>query len=147
MRLKSNAKDKLILFGWIAGLMILISVIWVSTGKVQADFLARAVNNVFIDNGDPRRAGEYLSEKTKKAGVFGYWYSLSNSASEIFVFTVFQNGILVPFGAVISSGGEVSEIIPLSAHAAEIHSNLPDSVTRIYVSKIAKSASAEKVNN
>jgi len=132
-------KDKAILIGWIAGLLLLISVIWILTQPVQAGYLLRTVNNVLINNNDSRRLSSFIHKKSVKADLLGYWYSIYNSTDQLFVFTVFQDGILIPLGAVVSANGTVQEIIPLSAHAVQVSNALPDSVMKMYISRIEDS--------
>jgi len=133
-------KDKLILLGWIAGLLLLISVIWFFVQPALTFNLMRTVNNVLINNNDPRRVSSYLQTKSGKAEIFGYWYTIYNSTNKLFVFTTFRDGILVPLGAVVSSNGAVSEIMPLSAHAAQIFDAMPKSVLQMYVDRIEDAA-------
>jgi hypothetical protein len=133
-------KDKIILLGWIAGLLLLISVIWISAQSALAFNLLRSVNNVLINNNDPRRVSEHLQAKTGRAEVFGYWYKIYNSTNKMFVFTAFHDGILVPLGAIVSSNGAVSEILPLSAHAVQIFEKMPKSVLQMYAKKIESAA-------
>jgi hypothetical protein len=129
-------KDKVILFAWITGLLLLISMLWILTGPLQTNYLLRTVNNVFTNNNDTRRLSAYVRQKVPRAGLFGYWFSMHNSQDKMFVFTVFQDGILIPIGAVVSANGTVEEIMPLSAHAVQTFSRLPDSILQIYVSRI-----------
>jgi len=129
-------KDKAIIFGWIAGLLILISVLWILTAPLQANYLLKSVNNVLILNNDSRRLSEYIQKKSVKAGPLGYWYSINNSMDEMFVFSVFQDGILIPLGAIVTANGKVSEVIPLSVHATQIFKNLPKSILQIYINRI-----------
>jgi hypothetical protein len=129
-------KDKAVLFGWIAGLLLLISMLWILTQPLQGYYLLRSVNSVFINNNDSRRLTEYLPVKSKKAGPFGFWFSMRNTDDRFFVFAVFQNGILVPLGAVVAANGSVNELIPLSAHAVQVFNELPDNILRIYTGRI-----------
>jgi hypothetical protein len=133
-------KDKLILFGWIAGLLLLASVILFFSQPALAFNLMRSVNNVFIHNNDSRRLSAYLPAKTGKAEVFGYWYTMYNSANKMFVFTTFQDGILVPLGAVVTPHGDVDEVLPLSAHAEQIFDAMPKSVLQMYIYRIQDAA-------
>jgi hypothetical protein len=71
---------------------------------------------------------------------------MHNSPDFVFVFTVFQNGILVPLGAVVSANGSVQEILPLSAHAAQTADNLPQSVLQMYIRRIEAAANSLKGN-
>jgi len=140
MNIASDFRDRLILFGWVAGLLILISIIWISSRQLQANYLLRSVNSVFMYNDDSRRLSAYIPDKPGKAGPLGYWYSMRNSSDMMFVFTIFQDGILVPFGAVVSDNGSVSEVIPLSAHAVQAFDSLPQSIVQMHVTRIRASA-------
>jgi len=132
-------KDKAILLGWITGLLLLISVLWISIQSVHAFYILRAVNNVFINNDDSRRVSKFLHAKAGKAEALGYWYSM-NSTDKMFVFTVFLDGILIPLGAIVSPNCTVTEILPLSAHAIQIFDKLPKSILRVYTGRIEEAA-------
>lgn len=136
MKTTVDFKDKAILFAWIAGLLILISLIWIFFQPLQTYYLLRTVNNVFIDNEDSRRITSFIPVKNAKAGLMGYWYEMHNSTDRMFVFTVFQDGILIPLGAVVSKSGSVREIIPLSAHARQVFNALPQSIMQMYIRRI-----------
>jgi hypothetical protein len=135
-----DLKDKAILFGWIAGLLIIIASLWILTQPLQANNLLRTVNNVFISAGDSRRLLRYEGVSRERPGLLGYWYSMYNSVNKMFVFPVFQDGILVPLGAIVSANGTVEEIIPLSAHAAQTFDSMPRSILQIYVTRIEAEA-------
>ncbi|MCL2809521.1 MAG: hypothetical protein FWD24_05590 [Treponema sp.] len=135
-----DIKDKVILSCWVAGLLLLISVLWIATTPLQANYLLRNVNNVLLNNNDSRRISEYIHVKNRKTEILGYWYQMYNSAEKMFVFTVFQNGILIPLGAIVSTYGEVEEIIPLSAHAVQVFDGLPESILQMYIIRIEESA-------
>ena len=132
-------KDKAIFLGWIVGLLLLTSVLWISIQSVHAFKILKAVNGVLMSNEDSRRVSEFLRAKAGKAEILGYWYSM-NSPDKMFVFTVFKDGILVPLGAVVSPNGTVSEILPLSAHAAQIFDGLPKSILKMYSGRIEEAA-------
>ena len=140
MKQNIDFKDKLVLFCWITGLLLIISVFLIITQSVQAKHLMRTINSVFISNDDPRRVVSSITQKTGKADLMGYWYNFYNSQDKLFVFTVFQDGILVPLGAVVSYGGNVKEIIPLSAHARQIFENLPQSILQMHIKRIEDAA-------
>jgi hypothetical protein len=63
-----------------------------------------------------------------------------NDTDKMFVFTVFQDGILIPLGAIVSSNGTVNEILPLSAHAVQVFDNFPKSVLQTYIDRIEDAA-------
>jgi len=133
---KSEFKDKAVLFGWVAGLLLLISLLVIFTVPVQANYLLRNVNSVFLNNNDSRRLAAHIQQKSGKADPFGYWFSMLNSENRMFVFSFFKDGILIPLGAVVSTDGIVEEIIPLSAHAVQAFQALPESIIQMYVKRI-----------
>jgi hypothetical protein len=136
MKINHGLKNKTILSCWIAGLLILISVIWILTQTMQANFLLRTLNSVFVNNNESIRVSSYIQKKPVKAGLLGYWYAVLNSTDQLFVFTVFRDGIMVPLGAVVSSDGYVKNIVPLSSHASQIFDSIPQSILQMYISKI-----------
>jgi hypothetical protein len=136
MNINYDLKEKAIFIGWVTGLLILISMIWIFSQTVQANFLLRTINNVLINNNDSRRVTSYIQKKPVNPGLLGYWYSIGNSTDQMFAFTVFKDGILVPFGAVVSSDNNVEEIIPLSSHAVQVFDNIPRRVLQMYITRI-----------
>jgi len=131
-------KDKIILFGWVAGLLLLISVLWIFSTPLQAHYLLKSVNNVLISKEDSRRLSEHLHIKHGREAPMGFWFSMVNSTDNMFVFTVFQNGILIPVGAIVSSDGAVKEVVPLSAHAVQVFDGMPKSILQMYIDRIEK---------
>jgi len=135
---KNDFKNKAVLFGWVAGLLLLTSLLVIFTVSVQGYYVLRSVNSMFMNKNDARRLSAYIQQKPGKAEPYGYWYSMTNSENRMFVFSVFRDGILLPLGAVVSGDGSVEEIIPLSAHAVQAFDNLPESVLQMYVRRIEK---------
>jgi len=140
MKNVQDLRDRAILLGWIAGLLMLISLIWIFSQQLQAHYLLRAINYVFINNNDERRVISYIKKKPGKIDLMGYWYSMYNTKDNMFVFTVFKDGILVPFGAIVSDNGNVQEVIPLSAHAVKIFDDMQQGIMQMYVRQIEKAA-------
>jgi len=141
----NDLKSKIILFSWIIGLLLIITLLWNLTTPLQAHYLLRSVNNVFITTSDSRRLAAYLPQNAIKSGgkaaPFGYWYSMANSSDRMFVFAFFKDGILVPLGAIVKEDGSVAEeIIPLSAHAVQIMDSLPQSILQMYTARISEAA-------
>jgi len=132
-------KDKAILAAWITGLILMISLLWILTQPVQSRYLMRSVNGIFISNNDGRRVVESIQQKQNKTNMMGYWYWMNNNTDKMFVFTVFQDGILVPLGAVVSADGTVKEMLPLSAHAIQVFDSLPESILIMYSKRIESS--------
>jgi hypothetical protein len=132
----SIIRDRLVLLGWIAGLLAAIALLWALTRPVQARYLMQTANRALAAAGDTRRLGAETARPAGKSGLLGYWYSMYNATERMFIFGAIQDGILVPCGAVVSDTGEVMEIIPLSAHARQVLEHMPPSVMRIYVRRI-----------
>ena len=143
MKANNGFRERIILLSWITGLLLIISLIWYFSQGLQANYILRSVNSVFLNNDETRRLYAYMPQKSKKTGIFGYWYSMRSSNEHMFVFTVFQGGILVPLGAVVSADGTVEEIIPLSAHAMQIFDKLPKSILQTYIRRIETAAGRE----
>jgi len=132
-------RDRLILAGWIAGLLAVITLLWALTRPLQARCLMESANRALAVSGDSRLLTAEAARPAGKSSLLGYWYSIFNSTQRMFVFAAFQDGILVPCGAVVSDNEEVTEIIPLSAHAAQVFENMPQSVLGIYARRIEAS--------
>lgn len=139
-----DLKDKAVLLGWIAGLLLLISLLWIFAAPLQTYYLLRTVNSLFIGNNDSRRVSAHIPQKQGKAGLLGYWFSMYNSEDKMLVFMVFQDGIMIPLGAIVSANGRVEEIIPLSAHAVQAFDALPQSILQMYTVRIEADMKGER---
>jgi len=139
-----NIKNKALLSGWITGLLLLVCLLWMLTYGPQTHILMRTVNSVFINNNDTRRLSGLMQTKTFSSGLLGYWYLMYGTADKMFVFTIFKDGILLPAGAVVSANG-VNEVIPLSAHAAQVFSDMPESILRMYINRVEDAAAASGI--
>ena len=137
-------KDRAILAGWIAGLVLIASLLWSLSFPFRAFCLMRSTNKVFITMDDPRRLIASLPHSAAASASLGCWYRLSGSADNSFfyVFALVQGGILVPCGAEISETGEVLEIIPLGSHARQIMKRTPQGLIQLYVRRIESAAAS-----
>jgi hypothetical protein len=136
-------KDRAIFFGWIAGLILIASLLWSLSFPFRAFCLMRSANKVLITMDDPRRLVAPLPHSAAGPVSLGCWYRLSGSDSPLFyVFTFVQGGILVPCGAEISGKGEVIDLIPLGNHARQIMSRTPHGLIQMYVRRIEAAAGA-----
>jgi hypothetical protein len=133
-------KDKAILLGWIVGLLFFISLIWILTKPLQVHYLSRTVNTVLVAAGDSRRITEYVEYSGHNTTLMGHWFSMHGSTDKMYVFTFFQDGILVPLAAIVSYTGSVSEVIPLSAHATQVFDYIPQSILKLYITRIESMA-------
>jgi hypothetical protein len=133
-------KNKAISVCWIAGLLILIALLWILTQPLMARYLLRTVNRAFINTGRPYRIASSLTQGRENSSLLGYWYSMVNTQDRMFVFAFLRDGILVPLGAIVSPEGDVKEMIPISAHAVQIMDELPDKIQQIYATRIEAAA-------
>ena len=133
-------KDRAILLGWIAGLILIASLLWSLSFPFRAFCLMRSTNKVFIVMNDSRRLAAPLSQPSGGPVSLGCWYRLTGSGSLFYVFTLVQGGILVPCGAEISEDGKVTEIIPLGSHARQIMSRIPPGLIQLYIRRIEAAA-------
>jgi hypothetical protein len=139
-------KDRAILAGWIAGMVLIASLLWSLSFSFRAFCLMRSANKVFIALDDPRRLIATLPHPAGGPVSLDFWYRLSgsDSGSLFYVFTLVQGGILVPCGAEISDSGEVVEIVPLGSHARQMMGRTPHGLIQMYIQRI-ESAAAEVV--
>jgi hypothetical protein len=132
----SAYKNKAVSFCWIAGLLILIALLWILTQPLMARYLLRTVNRAFISTGQPHRIASYLAQNRENSSLFGYWYSMANTQDRMFVSALIRDGILVPLGVIVSPEGDVKEMVPLSAHAVQIMDELPDKIQQMHSARI-----------
>ena len=136
-------KDRAILAGWIAGLVLIASLLWSLSFPFRAFCLMRSTNKVLIATDDSRRLTAPLPHSAAPVSL-GCWYRLSGSStgSLFYVFALVQGGILVPCGAEISEKGEVLDIIPLGSHARQMMKRIPPGLIQLYVRRIESAAAA-----
>ena len=132
----SELKDRALLVGWIAGLIIIGALMWTLTRPLLSTYLLRTVNQSLIAQGESRRITSPLPRPPLKAAPLGIWYALDNSSDVMFVFAIMHDGIMIPCGAQVTPQGRVTEIIPLSAHARRVFNRLPGGAIRIYTRRI-----------
>jgi hypothetical protein len=137
-------KDRAIFVGWIAGLVLIASLLWSLSFPFRAFCLMRSTNKVLIAMDDSRRLIAPLPHSAVPVSL-GCWYRFSDSTGStgsglFYVFALVQGGILVPCGAEISREGEVVDIIPLGNHARQIMKRTPPGLIQLYVRRIKSAA-------
>jgi hypothetical protein len=135
-------KDRLILLGWIAGLLLAASLIWSLTFPLRAASLMRAVNKTLDAAGDERIIISALPGRFAKPAPMGIWYRLYGSDTLFFVFVIMRDGILVPCGVEIGKDGKAADVVPLGSHARQVIGRIPQGVIQIYIRRIELAASA-----
>jgi len=153
--LSPAVKDRLILLGWIAGLLAAASLLWSLSADYRADSLMRSVNKALEAAGDKRVISSRLPGRYTKpssagsapvgaapagAAPMGLWYRLEESDSLFFVFVIMNEGILVPCGVEIDKDGKAVDIVPLGGHARQVLGRLPGGVIQVYIRRIESAA-------
>jgi hypothetical protein len=141
-KLSPIVKDRLILLGWIAGLLLAASLAWSLSFPYRSALLMRSVNKTLEAAGDKRIISAPLPGRFTKPALMGFWYRLSESDSLFFVFVIMNEGILVPCGAEINGDGKAVDIVPLGSHARQVIGRIPQGVIQVYLHRIESAASA-----
>jgi len=129
-------KDRLILLGWIAGLLLAAALIWSLSFNYRAAALARSVNRALDAAADERMIDSCLPRRFARHSPMGFWYRLDESDSLFFVFVIMNEGILVPCGVEIDKSGKAVDVVPLGSHARQVIGRIPQGVIQIYLRRI-----------
>ena len=133
-------KDRAILAGWIAALVLIAALIWSFGFHFRSMSLMHSTNKTLVLMDDARRLSAPLIRHATGMDPLGCWYSLAESDSIFFVFTIMREGILVPCGAEISKSGKVVQIIPLGSHAQQVMEKIPQGLIQVYIRRIESAA-------
>jgi hypothetical protein len=134
----SPPRDWAVFFGWIAGLVLAGGIIWFLTQPLRDQILMNSVNRILAqENGAPLLSAPLSPPRSSgRAAPLGSWYGLENSGDVFFVFALMRDGPLALWGARVSPGGKVEELLPLSGHARQISADLPRGILLTYVHRI-----------
>jgi len=135
-------KDRLILIGWFAGLLLAASLAWSLSFPYRAHSLMKSVNNALKAAGDTRLLASSLPGRYARPAPMGFWYKLYQSDSLFFVFVIMNEGILVPCGIEINKDGKAVGLVPLGSHARQLIGRIPQGVIQVYLRRIESAASA-----
>jgi len=135
-KLSPTVKDRLILLGWFAGLLLAASLAWSLSFPYRANSLMRSVNKALEMAGDARIISSPLPRGFTKPSPMGLWYRLYESDSVFFVFVIMNEGILVPCGVEINKGGKAVDIVPLGSHARQLIGRIPQGVIQVYLRRV-----------
>jgi hypothetical protein len=138
----SSLKDRAILAGWIAGLILAGALLWSLSFPFRSACLMRSVNKTLTETGDERRLLTPLSRPVKGQLPTGCWYVLDKPDTLFFVFTVMRDGMFVPCGAEISGDAKVTDIIPLGNHARQVMERIPPGLIHVYTHRIESALAA-----
>jgi len=144
-RLSPMVKDRLILLGWIAGLLLAASLAWSLSYNYRAASMTGSLNKALAAAGDKRIISSPLPGRSAKPAPaahapMGLWYGLEESDSLFYVFVIMNEGILVPCGVEIDKAGKAVGIVPLGGHARQVIGRIPPGVMRVYLRRIESAA-------
>ena len=137
-------KDRLILLGWFAGLLLAVSLAWSFSFSYRSASLMRSVNKALEAAGDTRALFSPLPRGGTRPMPMGFWYRLYESNSLFFIFVIMNEGILVPCGVEINEDGKAVDIVPLGSHARQLIGRIPQGVIQVYLRRIESAASDRK---
>jgi hypothetical protein len=130
----SALKEPGIFAGWIGGILLLGGLLWLGTQGIRSEAMARSVNKVLQEAGDPRRIG--APSPFRSLPDQGYRYTLLNQGGRAVVFSVMSGGASIPFAAMISPEGIVEELIPLAREPNRTLERLPPGLLPAYIRRI-----------
>lgn len=135
-KLKDEAilRDAALLFGWIAGLLLIAGLCWFLTQPLRGRILLRAVNRVLADTGDSRRLMETSADAGRAAP--GSWYRVSDGTNAA-IFAFIADGSFFPCAAILAPDGKVEEFIPLTNHGKKMIKRVSPGILRIYSSRFS----------
>jgi hypothetical protein len=142
MNVQPEQRGLILCLVWIGAVIAAGGLLWFATQSYRTRLLTEAVNTVLVRNGDARRIGSALPLPAgfSAAAVPGSWFTVINSDSRAFVFTVMRSGVAAACVALVDGSGKVGSIIPLSGNAAQVTEELPLPVYRFYAGRIEKAA-------
>jgi hypothetical protein len=135
-------KDKLIFLGWIAGLVLVISLIWSFSFPYRATRLMRSANRALAAIEDKRQISAILPRQHARPALLGCWYSLKESDSIFYIFVIMREGVFVPCGVEINKDGKAVDIVPLGGHARQVFIRIPQGLVQVYIQRIESIVSA-----
>jgi hypothetical protein len=134
----SGLKDMGVLLGWILALVFIGGLFWFLTQPLRTKVIIRSVNRVLESFDESRRLDAAIPPRSLPGRTvqLGSWYTLSESGGRAVIFPMMSEGILAPFIAILSPGGTVDALLPLSLNAARILERLPQGTVRTYIRRI-----------
>ena len=139
-------KDRLLFIGWIGGLVLMGSLLWILSKPILSSYLQRSVNQSMEASGLSVRISAAQSLPPVKQIPLGMWYSVYPTGDLFFVFPVFQDGVLDICGAILSPENKVTQIVPVSAHACQVYGRIAPGIISMYTRRI-ENAAAQWRNN
>jgi hypothetical protein len=134
-------KNTGIVLAWIAGSLFFGWLLFFLTRSLQGDMFIQAVNKTLSQTEETRRVEKNLLGRTS----LGNWHRFVGANGEVegkaLLFSIFDNGIMVPCIAFVPAGGENAgkiEILPLNNHARAVFPHIHQGELDIYRRRIEK---------
>jgi len=124
-------KDRLIFTAWIAGIILITSLIWVFTLNTRNNILLNSVNLVLEQN-NGRLSGSLPGAGSHRMGIS----FPAGSNGSIIVFSFIAEGIIFPCIAVLDENGKVQEFIALNKQGQNILSRVSPTILALYSRRI-----------
>jgi hypothetical protein len=138
MKNRMGLKDTGFLMGWILSLVLVGGLLWFFTQPLRTSLIIRSVNRVLASSDEPRRLDAPVSSwgLSGRRAQLGSWYTLEDGEGRALVFPMMGDGILASFIAILSPGGTVDVLLPLSVNSARILERLPRETIQTYIGRI-----------
>jgi hypothetical protein len=123
---------------WIGGLILAGALLWFLTQNPRNAALLKAVNTVLASRNDGRRLeapAPFRSIESGKARL-GTWFTMAGNRDRALVFSIMNEGIMLPCLAIVSAQGQVTDIIPLNPRGSILLENIPSGLLQMYLSNI-----------
>ena len=138
-----QAKDTILLIGWIAVILIMAVCLWIFTQQSRNNSLIIAVNKVLEQSGDSRKLRELDALELPYSFGMSKWFSLDSGKQfsdekKAFVFSLLGEGTFFPCLAVVADDGKVEEFIPLNVHGEKIIKRISPGILKIYSRRIGE---------
>ncbi|MDR0374922.1 MAG: hypothetical protein LBH85_04285 [Treponema sp.] len=134
-------KNAGIVLAWIAGSLLAGWLLFFFTRSLQSDVFIQAVNKTLMQAEDTRRVEKNMLGRTS----LGNWHRFVDADGQVegnaLLFSIFDNGILVPCIAFVPITGENAgkiEILPLNNHARAVFPYIHQGEIDIYRRRIEK---------
>lgn len=134
-------KNTGVVLAWIVGALFVGWLLFFFTRSIQSDVFIQAVNKTLTQAEDTRRVEKDILGRTS----LGNWHRFVGANGEVegkaLLFSIFDNGILVPCIAFVPVGGENAgkiEILPLNNHARAVFPYIHQGEIDIYCRRIEK---------
>jgi hypothetical protein len=135
-------QDTLILAGWLAGLLLAASLIWLLSTSFREEILMKRVNRLLKTQGYDWVLSSSIPSRPVAGGmqVLGSWYRLSgpDRDASACVFPLFTDGIGVLCLARLNRDAKVEELVALTVHGERVFPRIPEAQKGLYMSRIEK---------